>query len=66
MLHQCDLLAIRVGEVLRGTSERIAAGSSPFRRTCSGFIERTAEENEGEKLVALERQVASSRRRRSS
>lgn len=42
LLHECDLLAIRVGEVLRGTSERIAMRSLlGVQEHLLGFIERT-------------------------
>jgi hypothetical protein len=42
LLHECDLLAIRVGEVLRGTSERIAMRSIlGVQAHLLGFVERT-------------------------
>lgn len=41
-LHACDLLAIRVGEILRGTSERIAMRwLYSVEEHLLGFIERT-------------------------
>jgi len=41
LLHECDLLAIRVGEVLRGTSERIAMRSLlGVQAHLLGFVER--------------------------
>jgi hypothetical protein len=42
LLHECDLLAIRVGEVLRGTPERIAMRwLLGVQEHLLGFIERT-------------------------
>lgn len=42
LLHECDLLAIRVGEVLRGTSQRIAMRSLlGVQAHLLGFVERT-------------------------
>jgi hypothetical protein len=42
LLHECDLLAIRVGEVLRGTPERIAMRwILGVEEHLLGFIERT-------------------------
>jgi hypothetical protein len=42
LLHECDLLAIRVGEVLRGTPERIAMRwILGVQEHLLGFIERT-------------------------
>jgi hypothetical protein len=42
LLHHCDALAIRVGEVLRGTSERIAMQRIfAVQSHLLGFIERT-------------------------
>ena len=42
LLHECDLLAIRVGEVLRGTPERIAMRwLLGVQAHLLGFIERT-------------------------
>ena len=44
VLHDCDLLAIRVGEILRGTSERIAMRwLYSLQEHLLGFIERSAE-----------------------
>ena len=41
LLHECDLLAIRVGEVLRGTPERIAMRSIlNVQEHLLGFVER--------------------------
>lgn len=41
LLHECDLLAIRVGEVLRGTAERIAMRSLlGVQEHLLGFVER--------------------------
>lgn len=43
LLHECDLLAIRVGEVLRGTSERIAMRwILNIEAHLLGFFERTS------------------------
>jgi hypothetical protein len=67
LLHECDLLAIRVGEVLRGTSQRIALRwILAVEAHLLGFIERTgrrrAKEEESkvvdaqrEQLVRIER-----------
>lgn len=67
LLHECDLLAIRVGEVLRGTPERIAMRwLLGVQAHLLGFIERTeplpdeaAEKNlvkeQRVQLVAIER-----------
>jgi hypothetical protein len=70
LLHECDMLAIRVGEVLRGTPERIAMRwILGVQEHLLGFIERTkhvktedlaASEKElvkeqHEQLVAIER-----------
>lgn len=42
ILHSCDLLAIRVGEILRGTSERIAMRwLYAVQEHVLGYIERT-------------------------
>jgi hypothetical protein len=42
LLHECDLLAVRAGEVLRGTPERIAMRSIlGVQEHLVGFIERT-------------------------
>jgi hypothetical protein len=44
VLHACDLLAIRVGEILRGTSERIAMRwLYAVQEHVLGYIERTPE-----------------------
>jgi hypothetical protein len=44
LLHDCDLLAIRVGEVLRGTPERIAMRwILGVQEHLLGFVERTKE-----------------------
>jgi hypothetical protein len=44
ILHACDLLAIRVGEILRGTSERIAMRwLYAVQEHVLGYIERSAD-----------------------
>lgn len=64
MLHLCDLLAIRVGEVLRGTSERIAMRwILAVQAHLLGFIERNDGRVADEKLQALEKQVVTSQTR---
>ena len=59
LLHECDLLAIRVGEVLRGTSERIAMRwLLGVQAHLLGFIERTRrlpEKGAEARLVAEQR-----------
>jgi hypothetical protein len=70
LLHECDLLAIRVGEVLRGTPERIAMRwILGVQEHLLGFIERTKHlpkeaveasekdlvKDQHEQLVAIER-----------
>ena len=58
ILHACDLLAIRVGEILRGTSERIAMRwLYAVQEHVLGYIERTPahEPKEHSKLIAEQR-----------
>lgn len=58
LLHECDLLAIRVSEILRGTSERIAMRwIFAVQEHVLGFIERSAEHDAGKArdLVASQR-----------
>jgi hypothetical protein len=60
LLHECDLLAIRVGEVLRGTSERIAMRwIVGIQAHLLGYLERTDEDVRDEeaeaRLVATQR-----------
>lgn len=55
VLHDCDLLAIRVSEILRGTSERIAMRwLYAVEEHMLGFLERSDSPNGGEerKLIA--------------
>lgn len=48
ILHACDLLAIRVGEILRGTSERIAMRwLYAVQEHVLGYIERTPQHETG-------------------
>jgi hypothetical protein len=50
VLHACDLLAIRVGEILRGTSERIAMRwLYAVQEHVLGYIERTPAHETGER-----------------
>jgi hypothetical protein len=57
MLHQCDLLAIRVSEILRGTSERIAMRwILAVQAHLLGFLERS-ERLDGEELEKQERET---------
>jgi hypothetical protein len=59
LLHECDLLAIRVGEVLRGTSERIAMRwILAVQAHLLGFIERTG----GRYATEKEQEVAKAQR----
>jgi hypothetical protein len=62
ILHACDLLAIRVGEILRGTSERIAMRwLYAVQEHVLGYIERAAHENgkqEKELIAAQRRELA--------
>jgi hypothetical protein len=59
LLHDCDLLAIRVGEILRGTSERIAMRwLFAVQEHLLGLIERCPETE-----PAREREVVASQRR---
>ena len=58
LLHECDLLAIRVGEVLRGTAERIAMRSLlGVQEHLLGFVERgkSVRDDEERKLVRAQR-----------
>jgi hypothetical protein len=60
LLHECDLLAIRVGQVLRGTSERIALRwILGIEMHLLGFFERDAASSDGrpeeEELVRTQR-----------
>ncbi len=58
LLHDCDVLAIRVREVLRGTSERIAMQwLYSVQEHALGFLERS----DGHKLAAEKRFVARQR-----
>jgi hypothetical protein len=57
MLHQCDLLAIRVSEILRGTSERIAMRwILAVQAHLLGFLERT-DRMDTEQLEKLEKEA---------
>jgi hypothetical protein len=59
LLHECDMLAIRAGEILRGTSERIALQwIYSVQEHVLGFIERTDRRD-----VAKERELVASQRR---
>src|SRR5207237_5608845 len=59
LLHECDLLAIRAGEILRGTSERIALQwIYSVQEHVLGFIERTDRRD-----AAKERDLVASQRR---
>jgi len=59
LLHECDLLAIRAGEILRGTSERIALQwIYSVQEHMLGFIERTDRRD-----TAKERELVASQRR---
>jgi hypothetical protein len=54
LLHHCDTLAIRVGEVLRGTSERIAMEwIFAVQSHLLGFIERTQGKASPEEIKAI-------------
>lgn len=58
LLHECDLLAIRVGEVLRGTAERIAMRSIlGVQEHLLGFVERgnPVREDEERRLAKAQR-----------
>jgi hypothetical protein len=59
ILHACDLLAIRVGEILRGTSERIAMRwLYAVQEHVLGYIERTPQHDAGKNardLIAEQR-----------
>jgi hypothetical protein len=59
ILHACDLLAIRVGEILRGTSERIAMRwLYAVQEHVLGYIERTPRHEEAQhekELIAAQR-----------
>jgi hypothetical protein len=56
LLHHCDTLAIRVGEVLRGTSERIAMEwIFAVQSHLLGFIERTNGKATPEQMKAITR-----------
>jgi hypothetical protein len=58
LLHKCDLLAIRVGEVLRGTSERIAMRwILAVQAHLLGFIERGGRAATPEEKTLLEAQT---------
>ncbi|HXZ57939.1 MAG TPA: hypothetical protein VEG40_10175 [Gaiellaceae bacterium] len=59
LLHECDMLAIRAGETLRGTSERIALQwIYSVQEHVLGFIERNERRD-----AAKERQLVVSQRR---
>lgn len=59
LLHECDMLAIRAGEILRGTSERIALQwIYSVQEHVLGFIERTEKRD-----LAKERELVASQRR---
>jgi hypothetical protein len=59
LLHECDMLAIRAGEILRGTSERIALQwIYSVQEHVLGFIERTDRRD-----TAKERELVASQRR---
>ena len=58
LLHECDLLAIRVGEVLRGTAERIAMRSVlGVQEHLLGLVEREkpVREDEERRVVKAQR-----------
>jgi hypothetical protein len=56
LLHQCDTLGIRVGEVLRGTSERIAMEwIFAVQSHLLGLIERTNGKATDEEINAIEK-----------
>jgi hypothetical protein len=58
LLHECDMLAIRAGELLRGTSERIALQwIYSVQEHVLGFIERTDRRD-----VAKERELVATQR----
>jgi hypothetical protein len=57
VLHDCDLLAIRVGEILRGTSERIAMRwLYAVQEHLLGFIERCEKPTEGKQRTVVDAQ----------
>jgi hypothetical protein len=59
LLHECDMLAIRAGELLRGTSERITLQwIYSVQEHVLGFIERTDRRD-----IAKERELVASQRR---
>jgi hypothetical protein len=59
LLHECDLLAIRVGEVLRGTPEKIAMRwILGVQEHLLGFIERTKREKHSPKEAQEAREKA--------
>lgn len=59
LLHECDLLAIRVGEVLRGTPEKIAMRwILGVQEHLLGFIERTKRDNHSSKETLETREKA--------
>jgi hypothetical protein len=64
ILHACDLLAIRVGEILRGTSERIAMRwLYAVQEHVLGYLERTpghdaAHKQENELIAEQRRELA--------
>jgi hypothetical protein len=62
ILHACDLLAIRVGEILRGTSARIAMRwLYAVQEHVLGYLERTpahASDQEHELIAAQRRELA--------
>lgn len=59
LLHYCDTLGIRVGEVLRGTSERIAMEwIFAVQSHLLGFIERTNGKATSEQIRGIERAQA--------
>jgi hypothetical protein len=58
LLHECDLLAIRVGEVLRGTPERIAMRwILGVQEHLLGFIERTKPTKQTKELTKEAREA---------
>jgi hypothetical protein len=62
LLHECDMLAIRAGEILRGTSERIALQwIYSVQEHVLGFIERTdrRDTHKERELVASQRRELS-------
>ena len=62
LLHECDLLAIRVGEVLRGTPERIAMRwILGVQEHLLGFIERTKPTKRTKELTKEEREAHEAR-----